>query len=99
MAGLASDLWGMETVCLYVGEAEPICIQAELKDSSLGSRSPGVGLVAGLPYPMGNPIGPGRLAGSPDPSSDQGALRGRNAAASESGSAAIWRLKSSVPYP
>jgi O-succinylbenzoic acid--CoA ligase len=32
VAGLASDRWGTETVCLYVGEAEPSRIEAELKD-------------------------------------------------------------------
>ena len=31
VAGVASDRWGMETVCLYVGEANPVNVEAELR--------------------------------------------------------------------
>ena len=57
VAGLASDRWGMETVCLYVGEAEPTRIEAELKDSLPGFMMPKRWLrVAELPLtPMGKP--------------------------------------------
>jgi o-succinylbenzoate---CoA ligase len=57
VAGLASDLWGMETVCLYVGEAEPTRVEAELKDSLPGFMMPKRWLqVAELPLtPMGKP--------------------------------------------
>ncbi len=32
VAGVASDMWGMETVCLYVGEANPANVEAELRE-------------------------------------------------------------------
>lgn len=40
VAGLASDRWGMETVCLYVGGAEPSRVEAELKDILPGFMIP-----------------------------------------------------------
>ena len=57
VAGFASDLWGMEMVCLYVGEAEPSRIEAELKDTLPGFMIPKRWLqVPELPLtPLGKP--------------------------------------------
>ena len=40
VAGLASERWGMEAVCLYVGEAEPSRVEAELRDILPGFMIP-----------------------------------------------------------
>jgi O-succinylbenzoic acid--CoA ligase len=57
VAGVASDRWGMEAVCLYVGEAEPSRVQAELKEILPGFMIPRRWLqVADLPLtPLGKP--------------------------------------------
>jgi o-succinylbenzoate---CoA ligase len=57
VAGLANDLWGMETVCLYVGESDPSQVEAELRDILPGFMIPKRWLqVAALPLtPLGKP--------------------------------------------
>ena len=102
VAGVASETWGMETVCLYVGEANPAKVEAELR-----------GLATRLHDPQA--LAPGRRAAQ-DANGQARSRRGRaalqltrraiktpsrngNAAASNAGSAATCRLNSSVPYP
>lgn len=57
VAGLASERWGMEAVCLYVGKAEPSQVEAELRDILPGFMIPKRWLqVADLPLtPLGKP--------------------------------------------
>jgi len=57
VAGLASDQWGMETVCLYVGEANPAQVEADLSELLPGFMIPKRWLqVDNLPLtPMGKP--------------------------------------------
>lgn len=57
VAGLASERWGMEAVCLYVGKAEPSRVEAELRHILPGFMIPKRWLqVADLPLtPLGKP--------------------------------------------
>jgi o-succinylbenzoate---CoA ligase len=57
VAGVASEMWGMETVCLYVGEAIPGNVEAELRGLLPAFMIPKRWLqVADLPKtPMGKP--------------------------------------------
>lgn len=57
VAGVDSETWGMETVCLYVGEAKPAKVEAELRRLLPGFMIPKRWLqVAELPKtPMGKP--------------------------------------------
>jgi acyl-CoA synthetase (AMP-forming)/AMP-acid ligase II len=57
VAGVDSEMWGMETVCLYVGEAKPAKVEAELRRLLPGFMIPKRWLqVAELPKtPMGKP--------------------------------------------
>ena len=63
--GVPSEEWGMEVVCLYVGEASPIRIESYLRDRLAGFMVPKRWLrVVELPMtPMGKPdrAGAGRL--------------------------------------
>jgi hypothetical protein len=54
---VASETWGMETVCLYVGEANPAIVEAELRARLPSFMIPKRWLqVADLPRtPMGKP--------------------------------------------
>jgi len=57
VSGVASETWGMETVCLYVGEANPAIVEAELRALLPGFMIPKRWLqVTDLPRtPMGKP--------------------------------------------
>jgi O-succinylbenzoic acid--CoA ligase len=57
VAGLVSERWGTEAVCLYVGKAEPSRVEAELRDILPGFMIPKRWLqVADLPLtPLGKP--------------------------------------------
>lgn len=57
VAGMPSDQWGMETVCLYVGQAGPTQVESQLRDLLPGYMIPKRWLqVDDLPLtPMGKP--------------------------------------------
>ncbi len=57
MAGLTSEEWGMEVVCLYVGQANPALVETELRQILPGFMIPKRWRqVTGLPMtPMGKP--------------------------------------------